>query len=333
MNSSIPSELPTYDDIKDAAGRLHGFAIETPLLESPLLNDELGYRLLIKAEVLQRTGSFKFRGAYNRVSRLSPEERRRGVVGFSSGNHAQGVAAAAKLVGTPAVIIMPKAAPAMKVANTRAYGAEVVLYDRANEDREAIGERLARERGLTLVRPFDDFHVIAGQGTGGLEIARAARARGLRLDAVLVPCGGGGLTAGLALALEAESPGTEVWAVEPAGWDDWKRSFASGKIERADGRGSSFCDALLTPSPGAMTFAINRRLVRGALDVDDAAVMKAMALAWRHFKLVVEPGGAVALAAALTGKLPVKGRAVAVVCSGGNVDHATFRRALDRHGR
>ncbi|MSP79931.1 MAG: threonine/serine dehydratase [Rhodospirillales bacterium] len=326
----MPSELPTYDDIKDAAGRLHGFAIETPLLESPLLNDELGYRLLIKAEVLQRTGSFKFRGAYNRVSRLSPEERRRGVVGFSSGNHAQGVAAAAKLVGTPAVIIMPKAAPAMKVANTRAYGAEVVLYDRANEDREAIGERLARERGLTLVRPFDDFHVIAGQGTGGLEIARAARARGLRLDAVLVPCGGGGLTAGLALALEAESPGTEVWAVEPAGWDDWKRSFASGKIERADGRGSSFCDALLTPSPGAMTFAINRRLVRGALDVDDAAVMKAMALAWRHFKLVVEPGGAVALAAVLAGALPVKGRTICAVCSGGNVEAAVFRTALER---
>ena len=330
MNSSIPSELPTYDDIKDAAGRLHGLAIETPLLESPLLNDELGYRLLIKAEVLQRTGSFKFRGAYNRVSRLSPEERRRGVVGFSSGNHAQGVAAAAKLIGTPAVIIMPKSAPAMKVANTRAYGAEVVLYDRANEDREAIGEKLARERGLTLVRPFDDFHIIAGQGTGGLEIARAARARGLRLDAVLVPCGGGGLTAGLALALEAESPGTEVWAVEPAGWDDWKRSFAAGKIERADGRGSSFCDALLTPSPGAMTFAINRRLVRGALDVDDAAVMKAMALAWRHFKLVVEPGGAVALAAVLAGALPVKGRTICAVCSGGNVEAAVFRAALER---
>ncbi len=330
MNSSIPSELPTYDDIKDAAGRLHGLAIETPLLESPLLNDELGYRLLIKAEVLQRTGSFKFRGAYNRVSRLSPEERRRGVVGFSSGNHAQGVAAAAKLIGTPAVIIMPKSAPAMKVANTRAYGAEVVLYDRANEDREAIGEKLARERGLTLVRPFDDFHIIAGQGTGGLEIARAARARGLRLDAVLVPCGGGGLTAGLALALEAESPGTEVWAVEPAGWDDWKRSFAAGKIERADGRGSSFCDALLTPSPGAMTFAINRRLVRGALDVDDAAVMKAMALAWRHFKLVVEPGGAVALAAVLAGALPVKGKTVCAVCSGGNVEAAVFRAALER---
>ena len=330
MNSSIPSELPTYDDIKDAAGRLHGLAIETPLLESPLLNDELGYRLLIKAEVLQRTGSFKFRGAYNRVSRLSPEERRRGVVGFSSGNHAQGVAAAAKLIGTPAVIIMPKSAPAMKVANTRAYGAEVVLYDRANEDREAIGEKLARERGLTLVRPFDDFHIIAGQGTGGLEIARAARARGLRLDAVLVPCGGGGLTAGLALALEAESPGTEVWAVEPAGWDDWKRSFAAGKIERADGRGSSFCDALLTPSPGAMTFAINRRLVRGALDVDDAAVMKAMAVAWRYFKVVVEPGGAVALAAVLAGALPVKGKTVCAVCSGGNVEAAVFRAALER---
>ena len=330
MTSSVPSELPTYDDVKDAAGRLHGLAIETPLLESPLFNDELGFRLLIKAEVLQRTGSFKFRGAYNRVSRLSPEERRRGVVGYSSGNHAQGVAAAAKLVGTPAVIIMPKDAPAMKIANTRAYGAEVVLYDRVNEDREAIGEKISRERGLTLVRPFDDFHIIAGQGTGGLEIARAARARGLRLDAVLVPCGGGGLSAGLALALAEESPGTEVWAVEPAGWDDWKRSFASGKIERAGGHGSPFCDALLTPSPGVMTFAINRRLVRGALDVDDAAVMKAMALAWRHFKLVVEPGGAAALAAVLTGALPVKGKTVCAVCSGGNVEAAVFRTALER---
>ncbi len=330
MSSSTPSELPTYDDIKDAAGRLHGHVIETPLLESPLLNDELGYRLLIKAEVLQRTGSFKFRGAYNRVSRLTAEERRRGVIGFSSGNHAQGVAAAARMVDAPATIVMPKDAPAMKIANTRAYGAEVVLYDRIEDDREAIGEKLARERGLTLIRPFDDFYVIAGQGTGGLEIARTARARGLKLDAVLVPCGGGGLTAGLALALEAESPGTEIWAVEPAGWDDWKRSLASGRIERAHGRGSPFCDALLSPSPGAMTFAINRRLVRGALDVDDDAVMKAMALAWRHFKLVVEPGGAAALAAVLAGALPVKGRTVCAVCSGGNVEAPVFRAVLER---
>jgi threonine dehydratase len=330
MNSSVPSELPAYDDVKDAAGRLHGVAFETPLLESPLLDDELGFRLLIKAEVLQRTGSFKFRGAYNRVSRLSADERRRGVVGFSSGNHAQGVAAAAQLVGAPAVIVMPKDAPAMKIANTRAYGAEVVLYDRLKDDREAIGEKLARERGLTLVRPFDDFYVIAGQGTGGLEIARAARARGIKLDAVLVPCGGGGLTAGLAIALAAESPGTEMWAVEPAGWDDWKRSFASGRIERAGGHGSMLCDALLSPSPGVMTFAINRRLVKGALDVDDDAVMKAMALAWRHFKLVVEPGGAAALAAAISGALPVRGKTVCVVCSGGNVEATVFRTALER---
>ncbi len=330
MNSSTPSELPTYEDIKDAAGRLQGLAIETPLLESPLLNDELGFRLLIKAEMLQRTGSFKFRGAYNRVSRLSSEERRHGVVGYSSGNHAQGVAAAARLIGTPAVIVMPKNAPAMKIANTKAYGAEVVLYDRINEDREAIGQKLSRERGLTLVRPFDDFYIIAGQGTGGLEIARAARARGIQIDAVLVPCGGGGLTAGIALALEAESPGTEVWAVEPAGWDDWKRSLASGKIEHAHGRGSQLCDALLTPSPGPMTFALNRRLVRGALDVDDAAVMKAMAVAWRYFKVVVEPGGAVALAAILAGAIPVKGRTVCAVCSGGNVEAAVFRTALEQ---
>lgn len=327
---SDPSDLPTFSDIKDAADRLHGFAVETPLLESPLLNEEIGFRLLIKAEMLQRTGSFKFRGAYNRLAHMSPEDRRRGVVAFSSGNHGQGVAAAAKLFGAPAVIVMPKDAPAMKIANTRAYGAEVVFYDRKTDDREAIGEQIAKKRGLTLVRPFDDPYVIAGQGTAGIEIARAARARGIPIDAVLVPCGGGGLTAGLALALETESPATKVWAVEPAGWDDWQKSLAAGRIERAGGHGSMLCDALLTPSPGRLTFAINRRLIGGALDVDDDAVLKAIAVAWKHFKVVVEPGGAVGLAAALVGVFPARGRTVCAVCSGGNVDAAVFRTALER---
>ncbi|MBM3566366.1 MAG: threonine/serine dehydratase [Alphaproteobacteria bacterium] len=330
MISSALSDPPTYDDIKEAADRLHGFAVETPLLESPLLNDELGFRLLVKAEVLQRTGSFKFRGAYNRLSHMSPEDRRRGVVAFSSGNHAQGVAASAKIFGAPAVIIMPKDAPALKVANTRAYGAEVVLYDRKTEDREVIGEQIAKKRGLTLVRPFDDPYIIAGQGTAGIEIVRAARARGIPLDAVLVPCGGGGLTAGLALAIHAESPGTKVWLVEPEGWDDWKKSLESGRIERTDDQGSMLCDALLTPSPGKITFEINRRLVAGALDVGDEAVLRAMAVAWKYFKVVVEPGGVVGLAAALSGAIQTQGQTICAVCSGGNVDPAIYRTALER---
>ncbi|MBL8702553.1 MAG: threonine/serine dehydratase [Alphaproteobacteria bacterium] len=320
--------LPDFAAVEDAAKRIAGLAVVTPLLEAPLLNATLGCRLLVKAEPLQRTGSFKFRGAYNRISRLTADERKRGVVAFSSGNHAQGVAAAAQLVGTPAVIVMPSDAPAIKVANTRAYGAEVVAYDRWRESREEIGARLTAERGAVLVPPYDDVHVIAGQGTVGLEVAQQAAAQGITLDAVLACASGGGLIAGIALAMERLSPRTEVFVCEPAGFDDHARSLAGGsRVANAPGA-SSICDALLATTPGDITFPINNRLLRGGLVASDDEVLRAMAVAFRDLKLVVEPGGAVGLAAVLAGKLPVRGRTIAVVCSGGNVDPATYGRAL-----
>jgi threonine dehydratase len=321
----------TLANIEEAARRLIGRATVTPLLESPLLNDRIGGRLLIKAECLQRTGSFKFRGAYYRLSLLDDGERRRGVVAYSSGNHAQAVAAAAKLLQIPAVIVMPADAPVSKMAATRAWGAEIVTYDRYREDREAIGANLARKRGAVLVPPYDDPLIITGQGTLGLEVADQAVALGAHLDAVLVPCGGGGLIAGTATALTARVPGIAVYAVEPAGFDDTGRSLVAGERLAnpplaADNL--SFCDALLAPTPGTLTFAINRRLLAGGLVVNDADVARAMASAFSDLKIVVEPGGAVARAAALTGKFDCRGKTVAVVCSGGNVDAALFARAI-----
>ena len=329
MSPSIAS-APTIEDVRAAAMRLAGQAVLTPLLEAPALNARLGGRLLIKAEPLQRTGSFKFRGAYNTLSQLDAEQRRRGVVTWSSGNHAQGVAAAAQLLGVPALIVMPSDAPAIKIANTRGYGAEVVLYDREREEREAIGTKIAEQRGAVIVAPYDDPNVIAGQGTCGLEIAAQAKAKDARLDAVLVCCGGGGLTAGCATALTTESPGTRIYAVEPEAFNDTGRSLAAGeRLANAPG-GKSFCDALLAPIPGELTFAINRRLVSGGLSVSDREVAAAMAVAFSELKLVVEPGGAVALAAVLSGKIPIKNRTVAVVASGGNVDRETFAAALQQ---
>ena len=329
MSPSIAS-APTIEDVRAAAMRLAGQAVLTPLLEAPALNARLGGRLLIKAEPLQRTGSFKFRGAYNTLSQLDAEQRRRGVVTWSSGNHAQGVAAAAQLLGVPALIVMPSDAPAIKIANTRGYGAEVVLYDREREEREAIGTKIAEQRGVVIVAPYDDPNVIAGQGTCGLEIAAQAKAKDARLDAVLVCCGGGGLTAGCATALTAEAPGTRIYAVEPEAFNDTGRSLAAGeRLANAPG-GKSFCDALLAPIPGELTFAINRRLVSGGLSVSDREVAAAMAVAFSELKLVVEPGGAVALAAVLSGKIPIKNRTVAVVASGGNVDRETFAAALQQ---
>lgn len=319
---------PDFDAVADAQRIIAAEATVTPLLESPLLNARLGGRLLVKAENLQRTGSFKFRGAYNRLARLSPAERRAGVVAFSSGNHAQGVAAAARIVGTPAVIVMPADAPAIKVANTRAYGAEVVVYDRARDDREAIGRRIRDERGAVLVPPYDDPYIIAGQGTVGLEIARQAADAGIAVDAVAACASGGGLVAGIALALERTCPGAAVHVCEPAAFDDHVRSLAAGeRVANAPG-GQSICDALLASTPGEITFPINRRLLRGGIGVNDDEVLRAMGVAFRDLKLVVEPGGAVALAAALSGRLPVAGRTVVVVCSGGNVDPTVFARAL-----
>lgn len=316
--------------IRAAAARLAGHARVTPLLNAPLLDARAGRRILVKAECLQLTGSFKFRGGWAALSALDPATRARGVMAYSSGNHAQGVALAAARHGAPAVILMPADAPAVKIANTRAYGAEVILYDRATEDRDALGARLTAERGLTLVKPFDDRQVIAGQGTTGLEIAAQARAAGVTEAAVITCCGGGGLSAGIALALEAEAPGLRVQTAEPAGFDDAARSLRAGRIECNAIATGSICDAILTPAPGALTFPILSRLCGPGLTVTDDQALHAMALAFTHLHIVLEPGGAVALAAALfTPDLP---DTVICTASGGNVDPGTFRIALDRHG-
>jgi threonine dehydratase len=302
----------------------------TPLLESPAANARLGGRLLVKAECLQRTGSFKFRGAFNALSQLDPASRRAGVVAYSSGNHAQGVAAAAQLLGMPAVIVMPGDAPAIKVANTRFHGAEVVFYDRYAESREAIAERIAAERGAALLPPYDDARVIAGQGTVGLEIAAQAQAMGARLDAMVVPCSGGGLVGGIALALDAASPGTLVYAAEPEGFDDLRRSLAAGERLGNDPASRSICDALQAAMPGVLTFALARRYLAGSLVVSDSEVESAMAACFTEFKLVAEPSGAAALAAVLAGRIAAEGRTVAVLISGGNVDRGAFAAALGR---
>ncbi|HTP82380.1 MAG TPA: threonine/serine dehydratase [Alphaproteobacteria bacterium] len=327
-SSPQPTAQPTIIDIEDAARRLSGMAVVTPLLESPVVNKRLGGRLLIKAEPMQRTGSFKFRGAYNRLSRIDGDAKKRGVVAYSSGNHAQGVAAAAQILGMPAVIVMPADAPAIKIRNTRSYGAEVVTYDRLNESREAIGQKLQRERGAVLVPPFDDPFIIAGQGTIGLELAQQAEAAGAALDAVLAACSGGGLLAGIATAMKARQPSVAVYAVEPQGFDDLSRSLKSGKRETNDPGARSICDALLAPTPGELTFSINSHLLSGGFAVSDDEVRQAMAVAFEDYKLVVEPGGAVALAAVLSGKFPARGKTVAVVCSGGNVDPDVFASAI-----
>ncbi|WP_413718492.1 threonine/serine dehydratase [Silicimonas sp. MF1-12-2] len=315
-------------DIKAAAQRLAGHALRTPLLNAPLLDAAAGRRIFVKAECLQKTGSFKYRGARSAVSALDPETRARGVIAFSSGNHAQGVALAAREMGAPAVIIMPADAPAMKIRNTEAYGAEVVLYDRANEDRDAIGARLSEERGLTLIKPFDNEQVISGQGTTGLEIAQQAAEAGVTQADVLVCCGGGGLTSGIALALEAEAPGLTARPVEPEGFDDVARSLATGAIQTNNRMSGSICDAIVTPRPGDLTFPILKRLCGPGLAVPDDDALRAMAMAFTHLKIVVEPGGAVALAAALWHH--EDSRDVIVVCSGGNVDADVFRGALER---
>jgi threonine dehydratase len=328
ISSASSRSLPGIAELRAAERRLAGRAVVTPLLESPLLNARLGLRLLVKAETLQRTGSFKFRGALNTLLQLDERQRRAGVVAYSSGNHAQGVAAAAQLLGIPAIIVMPADAPAIKVANTRAYGAEIVLYDRWRENREAIGAAIAAERGASLVPPFDDARVIAGQGTAGLEIAAQAAALDARLDALVVPASGGGLVAGCALALAAESPETRVYSAEPETADDLRRSLAAGERLANDPAARSICDALLAPMPGELPFAILRRLGAGAVVASDVEVCRAMAAAFADLKLVVEPGGAAALAAVLSGRLEAKGGTVAVIASGGNVDRETFIKAL-----
>ncbi len=322
------SELPTVAEVKAARDRIAGAAVRTPLLESILLNKKLGGRLLVKPECLQKTGSFKFRGAYNKLSALTDEEKSCGVVAFSSGNHAQGVAAAASLLDIDATIIMPADAPAIKLANTRAYGATVVTYDRYSENREEIGNALAKEKGAVLVAPYDDRYVMAGQGTIGYEVAEQAKALNALPDAVLVCCGGGGLTSGTALALSDAMPNTPVYSVEPDAFDDTKRSLESGARESVPAEARSICDALLAPTPGRLTFAINKNLLTGGLAVSDDEVRNAMRVAFTDLKLVAEPGGAVALAAVLSGKIDIKNKTIVAVISGGNVDPSLFAEIL-----
>lgn len=314
--------------IEAAARRMAGHVRRTPLLHAPLLDKAVGRRIFVKAECLQLTGSFKARGGWSAVSALSPEARARGVIAYSSGNHAQGVAHAAARHDAPCVILMPSDAPRVKIANTRAYGAEVVLYDRVTEDRDAIGAAIAAERGLSLIKPYDDAQVIAGQGTVGLELAEQAHAARIAKAPVFVCCGGGGLSSGIALALEARAPGLRVRTAEPQGFDDMARSLVSGRHERNAAPSGSICDAILTPSPGELTLPILARLAGPGAVISDDQALQALALAFTHLRIVLEPGGAAALAAALfSDDLP---DTVIAVATGGNVDPATFATALDR---
>jgi len=321
--------MSTLQMIEAAAERLKGHVRETPLLTSPFLDELAGRRILVKPECLQHTGSFKFRGAWSAISALDDTQRQRGVIAYSSGNHAQGVAHAATRHGISSVIIMPSDAPQLKIDNTRALGGEVVLYNRAHESREQIGQALAAERGLTLIRPYDEPQVIAGQGTVGLEIAQQAARMGVDQADVLVCCGGGGLTSGIALALEAHAPGLRARPCEPEGFDDVKRSLATGQIQKNDAAAGNICDAILTPQPGDITFPILRRLCGPGLSVTEEEAMRAMAQAFLRLKIVLEPGGAVALASALFRKDDIEGDTVIVVASGGNTDAEVFGKALE----
>jgi len=314
-----------------AAKRLAGHAVVTPLLTNAKLDQRVGASVVIKPETLQIGGAFKFRGAYNRLSQLTEKERAHGVVAWSSGNHAQGVAAAAQRLGMHAAIVMPSDAPRIKVENTRGFGAEIIHYDRHTQDREQLGRDIARERNAFVVPPYDDPHIIAGQGTTALEMAIQVRTLLNRdLDILMTPCGGGGLIAGCSLALSAMSPKTQIYSVEPAGFDDTARSLRSGQRESNDPNARTICDSLMPARPGEITFSINRERLAGGLAVTDDEVLDAMAFAWRELKLVVEPGGAVALAALLRGKLDYRGKTVGIVLSGGNVDAELYRQVLAR---
>lgn len=318
--------------IEAAAERLQGHALVTPLLSSPFLDEIAGRRVLVKAECLQHTGSFKFRGGWAAVSALPAEALTRGVIAFSSGNHAQGVAAAARAHGAPAVIVMPADAPQLKIDNTHDLGAEVVLYDRAGgESREAVGAQHAEARGLTLIKPYDEPEVIAGQGTCGLEIAQQAAEAGVSAADVLVNCGGGGLSSGVALALAARAPGLRVRPVEPEGFDDVTRSLADGEVHTNPAPSGSICDAILTPAPGEITFPILQAHCGPGVVITEEEALRAMALAFLRLKIVLEPGGAASLAAALFHGNQIEGDAVIAIATGGNVDPALFRDALARY--
>ena len=329
MNKSVMIEVPSFADVQAAARRILPYAVRTPLVESPLLNALTGGRVFLKLESLQRTGSFKFRGACNRILMIPEAERAKGVVAFSSGNHAQGVAAAAQLFGIPALIVMPADAPRAKIEGTRAYGAEIVTYDRIKDDREAIAARICAERGATLIRPYDDPGIMAGQGTAGLEIAEDSARFGVTLDAVATPCSGGGLVSGVALALKGAGVTAPVHSVEPENFDGMKRSLAAHARTSAPGGKLSIADALMAPVPGHHVFALAYGLLAPGIAVSDAELSRAVAFAALKLKLLVEPGGTAALAALLAGKLP--GRNLALVISGGNADFASVAEAVAQH--
>ena len=328
MPSSPASEILTFADIERARDVLKGVAVVTPVLENPLLNAALGFRLRVKAEPLQITGSFKFRGAYNAISHIPEDARAGGVVAFSSGNHTQGVAAAAAMQGLPAAILMPADAPQTKVELTKAWGAEVIHFDRYTESREELGAKLREERGASLIKPYDAPLIMAGQGTLAAEAIETCRDGGWTPDLFISPCGGGGLIAGCSTSVRALSPDTDIYAAEPAGFDDTARSLTAGERVANDPSARSICDALLAPEPGELTFQVNAERLTGGLCVTDEEAMTAMAVAYKYLKLVVEPGGAVALAAAITGKVDCADRNVLVVCSGGNADADVYAKAL-----
>jgi threonine dehydratase len=325
----VSSTLPVKSaDIDLAASVVAPFAVRTPLLCFPVLNARVGTRVFLKPEMLQRTGSFKFRGAFNKLSSIPREKRGGGVVAFSSGNHAQGVAAAAQILNMQATIVMPRDAPASKRERTKSYGAEVVLYDRDREDREAIARGIAETRGATLVRPYDDPFVIAGQGTAGREIAEDMERLGLTPDIVVAPASGGGLIAGVATAVKARYPNSEVIVAEPEAFDDHTISLRAGKREAHAAAGRTICDALMAAIPGELTFAINSKLLSRGVTASDAEVAEAVGFAYRELKLVVEPGGAVGLAALLAGRIDTAGKNVVIVLSGGNVDAELYAKLI-----
>jgi threonine dehydratase len=320
--------LPTASDIEAAAKRLAGVAVRTPLINAPVLDEAIGAHVFLKAETLQRTGSFKFRGAYNKISSIPKDRRAAGVVAYSSGNHAQGVAAAARLLGMRATIVMPADAPKPKRERTLALGAEVVLYDRNTEDRAAIAKKIVAERGATLVPPYDDPLIIAGQGTIGAEIVEDLDRLSIKPEIVVVGASGGGLAAGISLGVKAKVPSTKFYAVEPEGFDDTLRSFASGKREANARMSGSICDALLSNTPGELTFPITRELIGQGTTVNDDEVGNSVRYAFHELKLVVEPGGVIGLAALLAGKVAVKGKVVVAILSGANVDPELFGRLI-----
>lgn len=332
MTSSSENDVSiTADGVRQAAKRLKGYAVRTPLIENEALNKLAGGRVFLKAEMLQHYGSFKFRGAFNLISQLSDEQKKAGVVAWSSGNHAQGIARAARHFGVPATIVMPEDAPRLKIENTRALGAEIVPYDRYSEDREEIGKSIQQERGMALAPSFDHPHIIEGQGTLAMEVLEDAAALGVSLDTFVVCCGGGGLTAGCATILEDASPQTGVWIAEPEGFDETWASIRDGERRYADVTQRTICDAIATPTPGRLTLPIMQRLVKGGASLTEEDVGHAMAFAFQHLKLVVEPGGAVALAAVLTGKIDSKGKITAITLSGGNVDPPLYTSLLKKY--